>query len=141
MPTKEELRAIYYAHYDRLPEPWKSECKENWDYEFAKMVYAPTLIENAVFFGFIWFKTGDYNKWDNFHTSLLRNEIPLSPLSDEAKFQSLVSKDQPPIINKLVEEQDFIDGVKKGFYEQFKDLYRIDEVWEYFEIFINPKKK
>lgn len=139
--TEEELRAIYYAYYDRLPEPVRSEARERWDYLFAKYYDIPNTIPQAINHGFNWDVNGEWYKWDRLFNRIAGCAIPLSPKFDEAKFQSLVSKDHPPIINRLVEEQNFIDCVKKDFYEQFKELDRKDEVWEYFEIFINPKKQ
>lgn len=78
MKTKEELQAIYFGFYDQLPEPWRSEAKENWDYEFANYTFIPETVDEAIIFGWPWRRNDEVIKWTAIHGKLLNGEIQLN---------------------------------------------------------------
>lgn len=34
--TKNELKAVYFTFYNELPEPYCTQAKENWDFDFTR---------------------------------------------------------------------------------------------------------
>ncbi len=50
---EQELKQIYFKLYDELPEPYRTQAKDNWNYEFTEERF-PDDLEGAVIFGFDW---------------------------------------------------------------------------------------
>ena len=54
---EDKLRKIYFALYDQMDEPERSQAKENWSDEWAKYKIKPTNISDSLWAGCIWDKT------------------------------------------------------------------------------------
>ena len=76
MSTKQEK---YFAFYDQLPEPYRTQAKENYDDDFSSDI--PRRLKQALGAGFEW---GGY--WNKLDTMILNNEIPIEQpkLTDKA---------------------------------------------------------
>lgn len=63
--TKQELEKIYFDFYDQLEEPYCSQAKENWDYNWCKETELPNSKRLAICLGFDWSKTEQGHRyWD-----------------------------------------------------------------------------
>ena len=61
---EEQLKKIYFDFYDQMEEPERSEAKENYDYQCAKIESVPTDIYTAICLGFSWNETKQcYEYW------------------------------------------------------------------------------
>ena len=61
---EEQLKKIYFDFYDQMEEPERSEAKENYDYQCAKIESVPTDIYPAICLGFNWNETKQcYEYW------------------------------------------------------------------------------
>ena len=61
---EEQLKKIYFDFYDQMEEPERSEAKENYDYQCAKIESVPTDIYPARCLGFSWNETKQcYEYW------------------------------------------------------------------------------
>ena len=61
---EEQLKKIYFDFYDQMEEPERSEAKENYDYQCAKIESVPTDIYPAICLGFSWNETKQcYEYW------------------------------------------------------------------------------
>lgn len=49
---EEELKQAYFAFYDKLPEPYCSQAKENWTYNVARYTPEVDSPETAIVKGF-----------------------------------------------------------------------------------------
>ncbi len=62
MITEDQLKSLYFKFYDRIIEPYRSELKENWDFEYAKQIFKPEHIKTmnlryVIYYGFEWAKS------------------------------------------------------------------------------------
>jgi len=71
----EKLQSTYFAFYDQLPEPYKTQAKNNFDIEVAINYVIPKTIIEAVINGFSWGKVpekSDY--WQKLLITIIRKK-------------------------------------------------------------------
>jgi len=69
--TKQELEKIYFDFYDQLEEPYCSQAKENWDYDWCKETELPKSVLLAVYWGFDFYTTKQGHRyWDSLSVSI-----------------------------------------------------------------------
>jgi len=80
--TKQEK---YFAFYDQLPEPYRTQAKENYDDDFSSD--NPRSLRKALTLGFSWGRTSqDADYWNALDTMIYKDELPIEQpkLTDKA---------------------------------------------------------
>ena len=91
---KEKLREVYYNFYDQLPEPYRSQAKENWDYTCAKDIGIPIDLNRALCKGFSWKHAPqgrEYwkNVWNGKFISEAHSSVVIDPLQIKERIEKL----------------------------------------------------
>lgn len=68
---EDKLRKIYFALYDQMDEPERSQAKANWNYYFSKYI-SPLTIYESIRYGFNWAKTNECKENEDYWFDMLR---------------------------------------------------------------------
>jgi len=81
--NKSELQQLYFQFYDQLPEPYRTQAKENWDWKFENITEEVSCIYIAIFNGFSWSNSKEgVMYWHNLYRMLLDSKYIQLPAQD-----------------------------------------------------------